>query len=495
MPGPEDKAAREHSSTAHNSSGEMFWAIPLLLSMVLLLPCVWQSRIQSIDLSSHIYNAWLASLIAQNQAPGLWLAYPSNNVLFDLLLAWLLPYFGAAAAQGIAVGVSVLVFSWGAILLISRRRPRNWWFLLPSVAVLSYGFIFHVGFFNFYLGLGISFWYLALFFSGRWQTRLLVTPLLVLAWLAHPLPVLWAAGLALYTAVAERLPAQARVVLAGVAVVVLLGVHFWLKVAYRGVWSIDQAWFTTGANQLLLFDRKYFIPYVLLLVGWVWMLGRLVWKRRFRVVLGDLIFQRWLLAAAAVAMIPAIITFPQYALPLSFVSSRLSLGAGVLLAALLAEVQPKRVEKAVLTLSALIFFGFVFRDAQKLNRIEDQLDTVVAQLPRNSRVIGFLRIPSKTRPPLLHAVDRACIGHCFSYASYEPSSRQFRVRVAEGSPIVMADYDDVASVETGEYMVQAADLPAFLVYLCGPEQQQVCSHQLHEGEVIDSVASVHEPPE
>jgi len=367
--------------------------------------------------------------------------------------------------------------------------------LLPSVAVLSYGFIFHVGFFNFYLGLGICFWYLALFFSGHWQRRLLVTPLLALAWLAHPLPVLWAAGLALYTAVAERVPAQARVFLAGVAVVILLGVHFWLRIAYRGVWSIDQAWFTTGANQLLLFDRKYFIPYVLLLAGWVLMLWRLVWKRRFRVIVGDLIFQRWLLAAAAVVMIPAIITFPEYALPLSFVSSRLSLGAGVLLAALLAEVQPKRVEKAILTVSALVFFSFIFRDGQKLNRIEDQLDAVIAQLPSHSRVIGFLRIPSKTRPPLLHAVDRACIGHCFSYASYEPSSRQFRVRVAEGSPIVMADYDDVASVETGEYMVQAGDLPAFLVYLCGPEQQQVCSHELHEGEVIDAVASVHEPPE
>ena len=487
----------ENSRGAHESGPRLHprfsWGTTLLVSLVMLLPCVWQSRIQSIDLSSHIYNAWLASLIAQNQAPGLWLAHQANNVLFDLLLAGLLPYFGAAATQQIAVGLAVLVFSWGAILLISHRRPQNWWFVLPSVAALSYGFIFQVGFFNFYLGLGICFWYLALFFSGRWQKRLLITPLLALAWLAHPLPVLWAAGLALYTAVAERVPAPARLPLAGVAVVVLLGVHFWLRVAYHGVWSIDQAWFATGANQLLLFDRKYSVPYALLLAAWVMMLWGLVKERRLRAIVGDLMFQRWLLAAAAVSMIPAIITFPQYALPLSFVTSRLSLGAGVLLAALLAQVQPKRGEKVVLTLSALIFFGFVFRDAQKLNRIEDQLDVVVAQLPRNSRVIGFLRIPSKPIPPLLHAVDRACIGHCFSYASYEPSSRQFRVRVAEGSPIVMADYDDVASVETGEYVVKAGDLPVFLVYLCGPDRQQVCSHQLREGEVIDSVASVHEP--
>jgi len=495
MPSQEGKPVPENSRSAHNSGGgirpRFSWAISLLFSLVFLLPCFWQSRIQSIDLSSHIYNAWLASLIAQNQAPGLWIARQSTNVLFDLMLAWLLPYFGAATAQRIAVGTAVLVFSWGAILLISRGRPRNGWFLLPSVAVLSYGFIFHVGFFNFYLGLGICFWYLAFFLSGKWQIRWLVTPLLVLAWLAHPLPVVWAAGLAVYTAVAERFPAQARVVLASVAVVVLLGAHFLLEVRYRCFWSIDQAWFVTGANQLLLFDRKYTIPFALLLAAWVMLFWRLVKARRWRNILGDLAFQRWLLAAAAVVMVPSVIMFPQYALPLSFVSSRLSLAAGVLLLAMLVEVQLKRHEKAVLILSALVFFSFVFRDAQGLNRMEDQLDRVVAQLPRNSRVIGLLSVPSKNRTPLLHAVDRACIGHCFSYASYEPSSRQFRVRAADGNPIVMADYDDVASVETGEYIVQASDLPVFLVYSCGPDQQQVCSRELHEGEVIGDIA--HEP--
>jgi len=494
MPSAKEKPTFEKSPIGDGSSGgtrpHYSWGIWLLVSVALLLPCFWQSRIQSIDLSSHIYNAWLALLIAQNQAPGLWIAHQSNNVLFDLMLDWLLPRCGAAATQRIAVATAVFVFSWGAILLISRCRPRNWWFVLPSVAVLSYGFIFHVGLFNFYLGLGICFWYLALFFSGRWLRRLLITPLLALAWLAHPLPVIWAAGLAIYTAVAERLPAQARVLLAGVAVVVLLGVHFWLKVAYHGVWSIDQAWFFTGANQLLVFDRKYSLPYALLLAGWVMMLWRLVKERRFRVVVGELTFQRWVLAAAAVAMIPAIITFPQYALPLSFVASRLSLAAGVVLAALLAEAQLRRADKIILTLSALIFFGFLFRDAQEFNRIEDRVDATVAQLPSHSRVIGFLHIPSKSIPPLLHAVDRACIGHCFSYASYEPSSRQFRVRVADENPIVMADYNDVASVETGEYVVQAVDLPAFLVYLCGPDQQ-VCSHELHEGEVIQAVATTH----
>ena len=33
------------------------------LSVLLLSPCYWQPRLQAGDLSSHIYNAWLAQLI------------------------------------------------------------------------------------------------------------------------------------------------------------------------------------------------------------------------------------------------------------------------------------------------------------------------------------------------------------------------------------------------------------------------------------------------
>lgn len=464
------------------------WKIAILVSFLLLLPCFWQSRIQSIDLSSHIYNTWLASLIARNQAPGLWIAHQSNNVLFDFMLTWLFPRCGAAAAQRIAVGAAVLIFSWGAILLICRGRPKNWWFLLPSVAVLSYGYIFHAGFFNFYLGLGICFWYLAFFLSGGWRIRCLVTPLLLLAWIAHPLPVVWAVGLAVYTAVAELLPAQGRVVLLAAGVLALLEVHFLLVTRYQCIWSVNQAWFATGAKQLMLFGSMYAIPYWLLLAAW----GMLFWRRaracRWRNVLLDLSFQLWLLTAAAVVAIPSVIMFPQFAAPFNSVSIRLSLAAGIMLGVFLIEVQPNGCERVVLTLSALMFFGFVFRDARNLNRMEDHLDAALAQVPVNSRVIGLLRVPSRRPSPGLHAVDRACIGHCFSYATYEPSTRQFRVRAATGNPIVMADYADVWAAELGHYRVQARDLPVFLVYLCGPDSQQVCSRELHEGEVIGSVA-------
>lgn len=464
------------------------WKFTVPVSFLLLLPCFWQARIESIDLSSHIYNTWLASLIAQKQAPGLWIAQQTSNVLFDFMLAGLFPLFGANLAQKIAVGASVLVFSWGAILLISRGQPKNWWFLLPSVAVLSYGFVFQAGLFNFYLGLGICFWYLTFFFSGHWPTRILAIPLLLLAWVAHPIPVVWAVGLALYTSVAERLPSPGQLLLLAAAGLAMLEVHFLLVTRYQCIWSLDQAWFVTGAKQLMLFDGLYEIPYWLFLGAWALLFWRRARECRWRNTPLDMGFQLWLLSAVAVLLIPAAIAFPAYSAPFNLVSFRLSLASGVMLAAFLADVHPKAHEKVILTLGALIFFGLVFRDGRKLNRMEDNLDAALAQVPAKSRVIGILRVPSRDFSPAEHAVDRACIGRCFSYANYEPSTGQFRVRAEPGNPIVMSDYADVYSVELGRYRVQAGDLPLFLIYLCGPDRQQVCSHELHAGEVVGRVA-------
>jgi len=169
----------------------------------------------------------------------------------------------------------------------------------------------------------------------------------------------------------------------------------------------------------------------------------------------------------------------------------MSLAAGITLCALLAEVRLNRYEKFLLTISAVMFFGFVFRDTREFNRREDQVDAVVARLPAGSRVIGPFLNERKLLSPLLHVIDRACIGHCFSYASYEPASRQFRVRAEPKNSVVMADYADVGAVELGQYRVRARDLPLFLVYSCGPSLREICSRELRAGEVIGSPAEGH----
>src|ERR1700690_4416135 len=164
-----------HKNLGHKKRGHArgWIAIPLF-SLVLLIPCFWQSRIQSADLSSHVYNAWLASLIQQGAAPGLWISSQSKNVLFDLMLGWLFVPVGPGLAQRLAVSFSVLIFGWRAILFIFRLADqppasRNWWFAAPCVAMLAYGFIFHLGFFNFYLSLGLCLWYLAIFWDASWR--------------------------------------------------------------------------------------------------------------------------------------------------------------------------------------------------------------------------------------------------------------------------------------------------------------------------------------
>jgi hypothetical protein len=136
----------------------------------------------------------------------------------------------------------------------------------------------------------------------------------------------------------------------------------------------------------------------------------------------------------------------------------------------------------------VIFFAFIFHDTHEFNRIEDGVDKAVTQFPSESRVIGLFLTQSTRINPLGHAVDRACIQHCFSYANYEPASRQFRVRAEAGNHAVMNNFADVAQVEQGKYKVQTRDLPLFFVYSCGPVHREVCSRELHAGDDIGVVS-------
>jgi hypothetical protein len=451
------------------------------------LPCLWQSRIQAGDLSSHVYNAWLASQISGGALHGVSIARQWNNVLFDLELSFFASHFGFGVAQRIAAGLAVLIFAWGAIRFVSSEGA-NPWFVVPSIAMLAYGFTFHLGFFNFYLSLGICLWYLAVFVSAGWRARLLFAPLLALAWLAHPLPVVWTAGLGVYAAIFEQLPAGKRNPLLIAGVTSLLAAHFVLMHHYHCFWSIGQTVFVTGANQVLLFDNKYIVVFVVLLTLWLLFLRRILKSRTRPAINSDLQTQFFLLTAAAVILIPTAVTFPQYALPFSYITTRLSLMAGVTFCALLSRVQLNTYEKLTLTLTAAIFFAFIFHDTREFNRIEDGVDRTVAQFPSESRVIGLFLTQSTRINPLGHAVDRACIQHCFSYANYEPASRQFRIRAEAANRAVMNDFAEVAQVEQGKYKVQTRDLPLFFVYSCGPVHREVCSRELHAGDDIGVVS-------
>ena len=95
-----------------------------------------------------------------------------------------------------------------------------------------------------------------------------------------------------------------------------------------------------------------------------------------------------------------------------------------------------------------------------------------------------------------HIVDRACIGRCFSYANYEPSSGQFRIRVRQGSQVAAASVEDSEDMQGGEYEVHEEDLPLKLVYQCDPRDlTKLCLRELAEGEKTGQFGAREHPGE
>ena len=476
--------ARQRESTLSSRRGRgwyLQWPTIVVFSVVLLLPCFWQREIQAGDLSSHAYNAWLVSLIDQGKAPGLWISSQSNNVLFDIALEWLSVRVGPHFAQKIAVSLCVLIFAWGTILFVFRAGGRSLWFVLPCVAMLSYGFIFHMGFFNFYVSMGICLWFLAIVWRCTWPVRLAAMPLLLLAWVAHPFPVVWAAGMCAYVALATWMQPRRRLVLLALGLLSLLIANFILDHLYRHSWSLDQIFLSTGTNQVVLFGFKYVPLSAGLLLIWLVSFRSLVKSIGIAQVLVTVPFQLWLLNAAAVTLLPDRVMFPQFGLPFGYIARRLSLAAAVLMCAMLAPVPIGRMQKAGLTLIAISFFGLLFSDDNRLNKLEDRVVLSVHQLPPSQRVVSSI-VSERVGLISQHILDRACIGHCFSYANYEPSSRQFRIRAHPANGIVLDDYREVDAMQNRVYAVQSRDLPLYVVYLCGPDSSSVCTRQLEAGE-------------
>src|SRR5271168_3063021 len=94
------------------------WVI-LAVSLAMVVPCFWHRHIEAGDLGSHVYNAWLAQLIAKGQAPGLYIAAQWNNILFDVTFLHAANWAGFAAAEKIVVSGCVLIFFWGVFAFVA----------------------------------------------------------------------------------------------------------------------------------------------------------------------------------------------------------------------------------------------------------------------------------------------------------------------------------------------------------------------------------------
>jgi hypothetical protein len=445
---------KTEAPTVPEPRGPLAYAIA---SLLLLIPCNWQSHIEAGDLGSHVYNAWLAELIGKGQAPGLEIARQSTNVLFDLVLSALLR-FGVGTAEHIAVSLCVLTFAWGAFAFVSVVGGRQAWHLLPAIAMLAYGWVYHIGFFNFYWSLGFCFGALALLWNLTAKRAVMAVPLLMVAYFAHSLPVGWAIGVAAYRAVAVRItPAQQRWLAVGCAAAIV-GLRFVLGGMMTTRWFGLQILFASGLDQLWVFDDKYVLPLIGLFLLW----GVLLAGAARRVLSGTAV-QIAALTAFGIFVLPMGVLLPGYKHLLSFISQRMSLALAVTICAALAAAPVRRYHWYLSAGVAALFFAFLLRDEVVLNGVERQMAQVVAPLPSGQRVTNGV-VDSRLRvDPFAHMADRVCVEHCYSFANYEPSTAQFRVRAVAKNPIVVADYGASYDLQTGTYIVQPSDAPLFQI--------------------------------
>jgi hypothetical protein len=436
-----------------------------LVSLLLLIPCYWQPRIQAGDLSSHIYNSWLSQLIESGRLQGLVMVRQTTNILFDLILSGLFKVVGPEAAQRIAVSLAVLTFVWGAFAFIGAVGGRRPWHMLPSIGMLAYGWVYHMGFFNFYLSLGLCFWGLSMVWDWSARRMAMAAPVFVVAYVAHALPVAWAAGLLGYLLIARNLAPRLRVYLIAASFVTMVLLRAAIVRTMVSIWSPGQINLTTGLDQVWVFDAKYGVVMVGLVLAWGLLLLNLIHLSGPRQVLLGIPFQLCVISAAGVFILPATVVIPGFNHSLAFIAERMSLGVGVCVCALLGAARPRRLEMSALVLVAMVFFGFLYRDERALNSFEDRMQDTVAKLEPGQRVISAVEDSDLRVNALAHMIDRVCIGHCYSYANYEPSTGQFRIRAEAPNPYVAYSYRQSRELQIGVYVVRESDLPLYQVDL------------------------------
>ncbi len=451
-------------------------------SAIALIPCFWHPRIEAGDLASHSYNAWLTSLAYQGKAPGLWVGTQNNNILFDILLLRLGSVLGFSLGERIAVCIAVLVFVWGSFSLVSAAAGRPAWFLLPLLTMLAYGWTFQMGFFNFYLSLGLSCIGLAILWRACGAEYLYPAVIAGLIWLAHPLGMAWFAATGTYVGMAKALKSSWQWVLSITALGVLFLIRLHLASQYRVSLARGHFYEFNGSDQFSLGVRYKFLSLcvILAIAGCILLHVIRIWDER-PVSYFPLWLQLFVVSLLGVAILPDAIWITGYAEPVSFISSRFTLAVGVLGCCALASLRP-RILMAVLTgLLALVYFTFLYRDTATIYSMEQQADTLVRQIPQGGRVIATI-FPFRNSWVLVHhVVDRACIGHCFVFDNYEPASGQFRLHARADNRIVAASSEATNRMMLGIYVVKEEDLPLWQIFQCGPLEIDLCLRPLQAG--------------
>lgn len=321
-----------------------------------------------------------------------------------------------------------------------------------------------MGFLNFYLSLGLCFFALAVGWKPNPRSIAAAVALLAAAYAAHGLAVAWAAALLAYRWLALRLDPRLLPRFAAAALAAIVALRLLLSAFMATRWSAQQLFSIAAADQAWVYGGKYRAVVVALLVVWAVLFVRLLHVMGRRKLLASVPFHFSVLTAAGICLLPNVIAIPGYRHNLVFIAERMSLALGICYCALLAGVRAPAFARYGLLAITLLFFGFLYRDDAILNAFEDRIEAAVAPL-REQRVVTGIDDPNLRATPFTHMVDRACLGVCYSYANYEPSTAQFRVRALAVNPFVASTYEESWLLQTGNYIVQPRDLPLYRVDL------------------------------
>jgi hypothetical protein len=470
--------------TSHKSK------LPLILaiSVILLVPCFWHRHIEAGDLGSHVYNAWLAELVEQGKAPGLYLVHQYDNVLFDLLLVGLAKLFGLTLAEKVATSICVLIFFWGLFSFVKAASGRLPWFLTPAFAMLTYGYIFHMGFMNYYVSLGLACIGLSLIWQPRKIGLILVAILAPITLLAHPLGFLLLLAVGLYRLLYLKLPGRAKWILPVAAVAICLAARFFVAhhKGYELEWRDAPIWTLTGASQVHVFGARY--TWFTVIIGAIALVSTVLAffaspQRSIFVKDSGLLLELYFVSFLATVILPENLHLDPTAGWIGALATRLTLVTAIFGLAFLASLPPRRWHLLAYSAVGMVFFSFIYQDTALLNRMEDNTRRLTQQLPFGTRTLSTIFAPNDYRTIYLHIPDRACIGHCWLVSNYEPSTKEFRVRVQPGSPVVTASVDDSEDMQSGTYDVQEEDLPLKQIYQCDSRDlTQICIRDLAEDE-------------
>lgn len=461
-----------------------------VISAIVIIPCFWHRHIEAGDLPSHTFNAWLANLVQQGRAPGLYIAPQWYNVLFDVLLLYSAKLSGFAIGPKIVVSISVLIFFWGVFSFVAAVSERFPWLLIPCIAMLAYGYTFNMGFFNYYLSIGFACFGLAILWKQpqRWDWLVAIV-LFALATFAHPIGPLWFAAMLAYLAIRRKIHWPWRLALPAAIIAVFITGHWYLEnwSDFDFSWPEKPFYVFNGLDQLVLYSARYrFVAYTLLAIIIFRLASEFVQRREAPIPSNPffLSLELYLVAFCVTSLLPQNLRGGPYSAWIGLLVSRLTIISAIFGLGILSSLRPSK-PIAVATLAcSLFFFTLLYRDTATLNRLEASAESLTAKLPFGTLVIPTLTSPEDSRIQFVHhIVDRACIAHCFTYSNYEPSSDQFHVRVSPGSPIIAYQAADAQEMEAGNYIVRASDPPFVNIYQCDPADFTVlCARTLSPGE-------------